>query len=233
MTLFAARINSDENFSVVFSLSEVIETSRFVARQEELAAIHETLGGGTSRRAVTLYGLGGIGKTQLAIAYAKAHGSDYSAVLWLNIKDEDSVKQSYARIARRILREHPSASQLVSITDESQLDEIVTAVKRWLEHAKNTRWLMLFDNYDNPKVPGNAGPGVVNIQQFLPEAYHGSVIVTTRESKVNVGRPMKVGKLGDIYDSLRILSDTSHRDGVMDGQSIFCVIDAVLTLFRS
>ncbi|KAL9103273.1 MAG: hypothetical protein Q9163_001675 [Psora crenata] len=211
-----ARINSDEKFSVVFSLSEVIETNHFVARQEELTTMHKTLGGGTARRAVTLHGLGGIGKTQLAIAYAKTYSSNYSAVLWLNIKDEDSVKQSYARIARRILQEHPSTSQLVSITDESQLDEIVIAVKRWLEHAKNTQWLMVFDNYDNPKVPGNVDPGVVNIQQYLPEAYHGSVIVTTRDSKVNVGRRMKVDKLGNIYDSLQILSETSHRDGVMD-----------------
>ncbi|KAI4261199.1 MAG: hypothetical protein L6R42_003599 [Xanthoria sp. 1 TBL-2021] len=211
-----ARVNSDEKFSLVFSLSEVIETNHFVARQEELAAIHKTLGSGTGRQAVTLHGLGGMGKTQLAAAYAKAHSSDYSAILWLNIKDEDSVKQSYARIARRILREHPSTSQLVSITDESQLDESMRAVKRWLEHPKNVRWLMVFDNYDNPKTPGNTGPRVVNIQHFLPEAYHGSVIVTTRESKVNVGRRIKVGKLQDIYDSLQILSDTSHRDGVID-----------------
>jgi hypothetical protein len=64
----------------------------------------------------------------------------------------------------------------------------VAAVKRWLEHAKNTQWLMVFDNYDNPKVPGNADPGAVDIRQFLPEAHHGSVIVTTRSLKVSIGR---------------------------------------------
>jgi ATP/maltotriose-dependent transcriptional regulator MalT len=233
MNVSAARINSDEKFSLVFSLSKVTETNHLVARQEELAAMQKTLGGGTGRRAVTLHCLGGIGKTQLTIAHAKAYASDYSAIIWLNIKDEYSVKQSYARIAKRILREHSSTSQLVSITDESQLDETVIAVKRWLEHAKNTRWLMVFDNYDNPKVPENADPGVVNIRQFLPEPYHGSVIVTTRESKVNVGHRMKVGKLRDIHDSLQILSDSSHRDGVMDGRAIVLVVDVMLMLCRS
>ena len=130
MILFPARINSDENFSLVFSLSEVIETNHFVARQDALAAMHEKPDGGTGRQAVTLHGLGGVGKTQLAIAYAKAHGSDYSAVLWLNIKYENSVKQSYARIARRIKQEHPSASQLVSITNESQLDELIHSQRK-------------------------------------------------------------------------------------------------------
>lgn len=181
--------------------------------------MHKTLSGGTGRQAVTLHGLGGIGKTQLAISYAKAHCGDYSAIFWANIKDKVSVKQSYSRFARRILQEHPSASQLGAITDDSKPDEVVAAVKRWLEHAKNTRWLTIFDNYDNPKVPGNVDPGLMDIQQFLPEVHHGSVIVTTRSSKVSVGRRMKVGKLEDMHQSLQILSNESHREGVIDGES--------------
>lgn len=180
--------------------------------------MHKALGGGTGRRAVTLHGLGGIGKTQLAIAYIKAHRDDYSAIFWLNIKDEVSVKQSYLRLAKRILQDCPSASQLGVFTDEKRQDDVVAAVKRWLEHAKNTRWLAVFDNYDSPKVPGNADPGAVDIRQFLPEAHHGSVIVTTRSPKVSMGRRVKVGKLEDVRDSLQILSDASHREGVMDGE---------------
>jgi hypothetical protein len=95
---------------------------------------------------------------------------------------------------------------------------VVTAVKQWLEHAKNTQWLMVLDNYDNPKVPGNADPGVIDIRQFLPEAHHGSVIITTRSSKVSIGYRVKVGKLEDVRDSLQILTNASHREGVMDGE---------------
>jgi hypothetical protein len=40
----------------------------------------------------------------------------------------------------------------------------VAAVKRWLEHAKNTWWLRVLDNYDNPKVLNNADPEVVDIR---------------------------------------------------------------------
>jgi ATP/maltotriose-dependent transcriptional regulator MalT len=191
-----------ESFSLVFSLSEVSEIQHFVARQEELTEICKTLSEGFGRQAVTLHGLGGIGKTQLAVTYVKTHQTDYSAVFWLNIKDADSVKQSYARMARRIFQEYPLAGQLSAITDDRQLEEIVAAVKRWLDHPKNTRWLMVFDNYDNPKMAGNADADTVDIRQFLPEAYHGLVMVTTRSSKVNTGRQMKVGKLEDVCDSL-------------------------------
>jgi ATP/maltotriose-dependent transcriptional regulator MalT len=103
-----------EDFSVAFSLSNVSEIEEFVAREEELSEIHRALRSDGTRRTVVLCGLGGIGKTQLTIAYAKRHKDNYSAVFWLNIKDEDSLKQSFAKAARQILREHPSASRLIN-----------------------------------------------------------------------------------------------------------------------
>ncbi|KAF2705193.1 hypothetical protein K504DRAFT_388600, partial [Pleomassaria siparia CBS 279.74] len=220
-----ARISSEESFSIVFSLSEVYETEHFVARNEMLEAMHNTLSHSTNRQAVTLHGLGGMGKTQLAIAYTKAHRHDHSAIFWLNIKNKASVKQSYSRIAERILQEHPSASQLGGIKDDSPLDDKVAAVKRWLEYSKNTHWLMVFDNYDNPKTSGNTIPGAVDISEFLPKAYHGSIIVTTRSSNVSVGQRIRVGKLKDVRDSLQIVSDSSCRKGVIDDPSAIELVE--------
>src|SRR5258707_2080462 len=120
--------------------------------------MQRTLKGGAPRRTVVLHGLGGIGKTQLTVAYAKQYKDNYSAIFWLNGKDEDSLKQSFARVARRILREHPSASRLNRVNEESKLNEIVAAVQYWLDHSKNTRRLMVYDNYDNPKMQGNPDP---------------------------------------------------------------------------
>lgn len=221
MTLTAARINSEECFSVLFSLSEASETDHFVARQDELDAMRKTLTDGPGRRAITLHGLGGIGKTQLAIAYAKTYRNKYSAIFWLNIKDEVSVKQSFSRIAGQILKEQPSVSDFKMITKDGSVDEAVIAVKNWLEHSKNTRWLMIFDNYDNPKIPGSKDSNVVDIQQFIPLAHHGSIIVTTRSSRVSVGRRLKISKLEDVRDGLQILSNASCREGVMDGELTF------------
>jgi ATP/maltotriose-dependent transcriptional regulator MalT len=60
-----------------------------VKREDKLRDIHKALSGDGSRRTVVLQGLGGIGKTQLVVAYAKPHKDNYSAVFWLNIKDKD------------------------------------------------------------------------------------------------------------------------------------------------
>ncbi|CZR52934.1 related to calcium-independent phospholipase A2 [Phialocephala subalpina] len=217
-----------EDFSVAFSLSNVPEIEYFVAREEELGEMHTNLSSDGSRRTVVLHGLGGIGKTQLSVAYAKRQKDSYSAIFWLNIKDKDSLKQSFAKIARQILREHPSASRLSNMDTNENLDEVVDAVKAWLSLADNTRWLMIYDNYDNPKLPRNTDPAAVDIQKFLPESYQGSIIITTRSSEVRIGHPIQIRKLGDVRDSLEILSNASKREGLRSGKDAPNICTAAL-----
>ena len=188
-----------------------------MAREDELREIHKALSSDGSRHTVVLHGLGGIGKTQLAIAYAKRHKDNYSAIFWLNIKDEDLLKQSFVRVARQILREYPLARGLSNI-DMKNLDDVIDAVKAWLSLPYNTRWLMIYDNYDNPRPASNTDPAAVDITKFLPEVYQGSVLVTTRSSEVEIGHLRHVTKLGDVRDSLKILSNASLREGVLDGK---------------
>ncbi|KAN0077383.1 HET domain containing protein [Elaphomyces granulatus] len=206
-----------EDFLVAFSLSDVFEIEHFVAREEELAEIHRTLHGDGSRRTVVLHGLGGIGKTQLTVAYAKRHRDNYSAIFWLNSKDQDSLKGSFVKVAKRILREHPSVSRLSSVDIKGNLDEVIDAVKVWLDLPNNTRWLMIYDNYNNPKLPGNKDPSAVDIGEFLPESSQGSVIIITRSSQVGkIGHPVEIRKLEDVHDSLEILSNASGRKGLIN-----------------
>ncbi|KAI9763143.1 MAG: hypothetical protein M1840_000908 [Geoglossum simile] len=75
---------------------------------------------------------------------------------------------------------------------------------------------MIYDNYDNPRLASNKDPAAVDITKYLPEAYQGSVLITTRSSQVQIGHPMQVTKLGDLRDSLKILSNASCREGLMD-----------------
>lgn len=192
------------------------EIHYFVARQKELLKIHQILTEKSARRIVILHGMGGIGKTQLAIAYAKRHKTVFSSIFWLNGKDEESLTGSFRRLAKQIVETYPSAIGS-AVTNEGKPDEIVNAVKRWLQHPKNTSWLLLYDNYDTPKLPGSNESAEFDIRRYLPEADHGSIIITTRSSQVKYGQKIKLDKLKDIQDSLQILSNTSNRQGVMNG----------------
>lgn len=49
-----------------------------------------------------LRGLGGIGRTQLAVEFMRHHHSKFSAVLWLSGSSEDSLKRDLASYATRI-----------------------------------------------------------------------------------------------------------------------------------
>ncbi|KAJ2986546.1 hypothetical protein NUW58_g4974 [Xylaria curta] len=204
-----------EDFSVPFSLYGVPEIEKFVARERELSEMHKTLRSDGSRRTIIIHGLGGIGKTQLAIAYMKRHKDKYSAVFWLNAKDKDSLKQSFSRIAHK-LRKHPSASLVSSMDNKGHIDKTIDAVKAWLSLPKNTRWLLVYDNYDNPKLSNNADSAAVDIQEYLPEAYQGSVVITTRSSRVKIGYTIRMAKMQDLNDSLEILSATSKRRRLID-----------------
>jgi hypothetical protein len=207
-----------ESFAVQFSVPEVPHVEHFVGRSEELDKIHKELQHNGSRKTVVVHGLGGMGKTQLVLAYAQRHRKEYSAVFWVNSKSEDMLKQGYVAAADRICREHPSLVHLRAVAEGGNLDEAAEAVKRWLSSAGNDRWLVIFDNYDTPKLPGHDEHGTFDIRPFLPEAHHGAVLITTRSSQLQLGRPVAVRKLQNVEHGLEILSQTSRRDGLSAGR---------------
>jgi hypothetical protein len=200
-------------------LPQNFDIKRFVARDEELLKIHNSLRGHGSRRITVLHGLGGIGKTQLALAYAERYKEDYSSIFWLNIKDGDSLRQSFAMIAKQILREHPSAKVSSMADAEGDFDKTVDAIKAWLSLPNNTRWLMIYDNYDNPCLPDGADRADRDIRRFLPESYQGSVLITARSPRIGIGYPIRIGKLAEVRDGLEILSNTSRRGRLTDGEN--------------
>ncbi|RYC81882.1 hypothetical protein BFJ63_vAg15229 [Fusarium oxysporum f. sp. narcissi] len=224
-------------FSLAFSLSEVNEVNQFVGRQEELAQMQEILTTSRNRNTVVIHGLGGMGKTQLTVAFVKRNHAHYSAVFWMNATDEETLKQSFVKVAERILREHPSVAYLERAVAHQDMDETVKAVKRWLGERSNNGWLIIYDNYDHPHLGGNAGmdahmhnaesqstntrnswqnDGIVlkgfDIRSFFPESHHGAIIVTTRSFTVKLGQTIRLSKLKRIEDSLQILESTSNRE---------------------
>jgi hypothetical protein len=201
-------------------MPEVSHVHHFVGRDEELDKIHDELWQDDSRKIVVVHGLGGIGKTQLALAYAQRHRDKYSAIFWINSKDIDTLKQGYATAARRIFGEHPSLMHLRAVTESGNLDKTIEAVKTWLRSAQNNRWLIIYDNYDTPKLPGcdSAVAGAFDIRPFLTEAHHGAIMITTRSAQLRLGCPIAVKKLQNNKHSLEILSYASEREGLSNGR---------------
>jgi AAA+ ATPase superfamily predicted ATPase len=85
-----------EQYTVRFNLASFPEAAQFVAREQELSKMHELLHIHSSRATVVLHGLGGIGKTQLAVEYVRRHKEKHTAIFWLNANNKDSLQLSFA-----------------------------------------------------------------------------------------------------------------------------------------
>lgn len=75
-------------------------------------------------------------------------------------------------------------SGLSSVDLEGDLDRVVSAVKAWLDLLGNARWLLVYDNYDNPRISKNSDRSTVDVRQYLPQSNHSSIIITTRLARV-------------------------------------------------
>ena len=222
-----------QKITIPFGLAGVTEAPCFVGREQELESIHSSLAGDGRRRTVILHGLGGIGKTQTAVAYASRHRKSYSAIFWFNIQDETLLKQSFVKAAQRILQYHPSAYRLRSVNLNGDIDEAFNAVNAWLSEADNTRWLAIYDNYDNPRIRGNKDTAAVDISRFLPDAHQGSIIITTRSSQVRMGQCISMRKLADVDESVAILSSMSRRKLSTEGKGYDLLASGLLNPARS
>jgi tetratricopeptide (TPR) repeat protein len=109
-------------------------------------------------------GLGGIGKTQLAVEYAYRYGEEYRVILWVHAETTETLTTSYTEIAR--LLQLPQR-------DAQKQEIIVQGVKDWLSSQPN--WLLILDNADEPDV----------LIQFLPPQLRGHLIVTTRAADLS------------------------------------------------
>jgi hypothetical protein len=86
---------------------------------------------------VAVHGLGGVGKTQLAVEYAWKHLSDYDAVFWVKADSPEALDGGLAALAS--LLRLPEAGERVQAVQTK-------AVLGWLQGHQ--RWLLIADNAD-------------------------------------------------------------------------------------
>ena len=89
---------------------------QFVGRKDELHKITSALSRDktSEQRSFTIWGLGGIGKSQIALAFANRSKTDFDILLWINAATEESLLQSFTDVAIGLRLEGASRGQGVS-----------------------------------------------------------------------------------------------------------------------
>ena len=175
-------------FSIPFILAGVPVTKKFVDRPGELQCLQDVLLLNNNRRKIfVLRGLGGIGKTQLAVEFMRLHHAEFSAVLWLDGSSVDSLKKSIVQHASRI-----PPDQIP--TRDSDIDTVVQEVIQWLSLPNNNKWLLIFDNVDREFA--DLDPLSYDIRTYIPNSDHGSILITTRLAQLEkLGESLAVKKV--------------------------------------
>lgn len=91
---------------------------------------------------VALYGLGGVGKTQLALEYVHTQRSNYDRIYWISAVTQTTLFSGFQEIAKR--------TQCVPITTDLKPSDVATSVLEWLDAQEN--WLLVMDNVDDVTV---------------------------------------------------------------------------------
>ena len=183
----------------------------FLGRQDELNQLWQYLQptDSRSRKVAILHGLGGMGKTQLAIRFARDRKHDFTAIFWLSGKSQGTLLQSLSSILPRL----PGQTKKNGAINDQEVEQRARNVLQWLALKGNSRWLLIFDNIDQSSPVNGAVDDAYDIEDFFPTTDQGSILITTRlQSLTELGKSFPVNRL-NLHDTTRLLLQSSDLVG--------------------
>ncbi|KAL4930364.1 uncharacterized protein BDV17DRAFT_297798 [Aspergillus undulatus] len=150
-----------------------IGRAKFVGRRDTLDALDCVVKAQCrDTRVALLLGMGGQGKTSLAIEYCRREKTraHFRTILWVNSASQLSIQRSFVEIAKNILA--LSGEQRTFPNIQAHITFVHSTIER-----QGGQWLIVFDNYDWPQ-------RIKNILEYTPSSSAGAVIMTTRHVEV-------------------------------------------------
>ncbi|MFF2776518.1 FxSxx-COOH system tetratricopeptide repeat protein [Streptomyces sp. NPDC058052] len=137
----------------------------FVGREDLLTQIREQLLTGDTSAVLphTLHGMGGVGKSQIAIEYVYRYAADYDVVWWIPSEQPTMILTALTELAQRMG---------LNVSDEA--NRAVPAVREALRRGEPyDRWLLVFDNAEN----------VEAVRPYFPTGGTGKILITSRNQE--------------------------------------------------
>lgn len=145
----------------------------FKGREEDLDRLRESLRGRSGEvhaaaitTAQAIYGLGGIGKTRLAIEFGHVYANDYDALFLIRADSPENFRKNLAELTG------PLVLDLQEYTEPDEERRLAAAL-RWL--AEHPRWFLIIDNVDTEEA-------AAEVEGTLQQLAAGDVVITSRLS---------------------------------------------------
>ena len=165
-----------------------VSLPHFTGRESFLADLEAgfTSAGGVQ----VVHGLGGVGKSQAAMEFARRHRANYAITWWVRAESESSLVESLSKLASRLGR---------AVSDNASADTVRDLVNATL--GSRSDWLLVFDDVTSK----------TEIARYLPRSGKGHVLITTRSADVaTLGRSQPLTVL-DRDESIRFLRQRTGR----------------------
>ena len=132
----------------------------FTGREQVLDSLYDALRSGQSAALTqAISGLGGVGKTQLALEYAYRCRADYGLIWWIRSEEPTTLASDYALLAQEL--DLPQK-------DAQKQEVVIEAVHQHLSRIKD--WLLIFDNAESKE----------QVYAYLPQGEGGHAVITSR-----------------------------------------------------
>jgi nuclear transport factor 2 (NTF2) superfamily protein len=165
----------------------------FTGREDILTCLYTAFRAGKTNNPTqpqAISGLGGIGKTQIAVEYAYRYQDDYETIVWLKAESPETLILDLLTVAH-----------LLNLPETEEQEHLVEAVKRWFQ--VHTSWLLIFDNADD----------LLMVRDFLPTGGKGHILLTTRAHATGrIAQRIELEKMGREEGALFLL----HRATILD-----------------
>ncbi|KAF7508514.1 hypothetical protein GJ744_009227 [Endocarpon pusillum] len=148
---------------------------QFVGRVAELHRLDQIFGSDTREgRRLAIVGLGGVGKSQIALEFAHRcrERDPNTSVFWIDASSHSQLEQGYNHIARHAQlrrRGYPKWNVFDLVSD-------------WLMSPESGQWLMVLDNADDSNT--FFSPQHEPVLRYIPQGFNGRVLVTSRDRRV-------------------------------------------------
>ncbi|OCK73604.1 kinesin light chain, partial [Lepidopterella palustris CBS 459.81] len=170
--------HGQNSFPKAFWLVPFTRNPRFVGRSQSLFQLETNLFGEDRRPTVAIVGLGGVGKTQIALEFAYRVRSKHPkcSVFWVPASNIENFEQAYREIGR----------QLGLADDGENKEDIKKLVQHHLSQESAGQWLLILDNADDIDMwfkRTDTSTKLTCLMDYLPRSSQGSIVFTTRSRK--------------------------------------------------